>query len=115
MKNECPRRSGRSRHQRWALTLPLLSHRRARDDKIDSAEAFKLSTAVHSALTPREARDVVKMLCDDDDGLPREDILAAVAASRASGQQGSTTAYKTGPTGRNLAHNEAVEFGKAKM
>ena len=55
---------------------------RARDDKIDSANAFAQATAVHKALTPREAHDVVKMLCDDDAGAPRADVEAAVAASR---------------------------------
>ena len=55
---------------------------RARDDKVASADAFAKATNVHAALTPRELQDVVKMLCDDETGLPRQDIEAAISAAR---------------------------------
>ena len=55
---------------------------RARDDKVESADAFAKATNVHAALTPRELQGVVKMLCDDETGLPRADIETAISASR---------------------------------
>ena len=50
---------------------------------MESADAFAEATDVHAALTERELQDVLKMLCDDEFGQPREDVAAAVAASRA--------------------------------
>ena len=57
---------------------------RARDDKVESADAFAKATNVHAALTPRELLDVVKMLCDDETGQPRRDIEEAVSAAGAT-------------------------------
>ncbi len=54
---------------------------RVRDDKVLSAEGFARATNVHAALTERELNDVLKMLCDDESGVPRQDIKAAVAAA----------------------------------
>jgi hypothetical protein len=31
---------------------------------------------VHAALTQRELKDVIRMLCDDENGAPRRDIEA---------------------------------------
>lgn len=53
-----------------------------RDDKVESADAFAEATNVHAALTERELQDVVNMLCDDEAGLPRQDIEAAVLAAQ---------------------------------
>ena len=77
-----------SGEERWAMLTCIVPtfvrDLRARDDKVGPADAFARATAVHGALTERETADVIKMLCDDDDGLPRADIEAAVAASRQS-------------------------------
>ena len=37
---------------------------------------------MHAALTGRELQDVLHMLCDDEMGVPREDIEKAVSESR---------------------------------
>ena len=55
---------------------------RARDDKVESADAFARATNVHAALTGRELQDVLHMLCDDEMGVPRKDIEKAVVDSR---------------------------------
>lgn len=74
-----------SDEERWAMltcVVPsFVRDLRARDDKVNSADAFAKATRVHSALTPRELRDVLKMLCDDETGRPRQDIEAAISAS----------------------------------
>ena len=71
--------------ERWAMLMCIVPSfvrdLRARDDKVGSADAFAQSAAVHSALTPRELRDVVRMLCDDENGRPRADIEAACLAA----------------------------------
>lgn len=73
-----------SGEERWAMLTCIVPSfvrdLRARDDKVESADAFAKATNIHAALTPRELRDVVRMLCDDEAGLPRKDIEAAVAA-----------------------------------
>ena len=75
-----------SGEERWAMLTCIVPSfvrdLRARDDKVQSAEAFARATNVHAALTLRELHDVVRMLCDDEAGLPRQDIEAAVAAAR---------------------------------
>ena len=75
-----------SGEERWAMLTcivpSLVRDLRARDDKVESADAFANAKKVHGALTPRELQDVVGMLCDDETGLPRKDIEAAVAAGR---------------------------------
>jgi hypothetical protein len=75
-----------SGEERWAMLTCIVPSfvrdLRARDDKVESADAFAKATKVHAALTPRELDDVLKMLCDDEDGLPRQDIEAAVSAAR---------------------------------
>ncbi len=72
--------------ERWAMLTCIVPSfvrdLRARDDKVESADAFAKATNVHAALTKRELRDVVKMLCDDEAGVPRQDIEAAVSAAR---------------------------------
>ena len=77
-----------SGEERWAMLTCIVPSfvrdLRARDDKVESADAFAKATDVHAALTPRELGDVVKMLCDDDAGLPRKDIEAAVLAAHAT-------------------------------
>ena len=69
--------------ERWAMLTCIIPSfvrdLRARDDKVESADAFAKATDVHAALTPREMQDVLKMLCDDEAGQPRQDIEAAVA------------------------------------
>ena len=69
--------------ERWAMLTCIIPSfvrdLRARDDKVESANAFAKATDVHAALTPREMQDVLKMLCDDEAGQPRGDIEAAVA------------------------------------
>ncbi|MDA1300916.1 MAG: phytanoyl-CoA dioxygenase family protein [Proteobacteria bacterium] len=71
--------------ERWAMLTCIVPSfvrdLRARDDKVESADAFANATDVHAALTPRELRDVLKMLCDDEAGQPRRDIETAVAAA----------------------------------
>ena len=77
-----------SGEERWAMLTCIVPSfvrdLRARDDKDGSAEAFARSTAVHKHLTPREAKDVLKMLCDDEAGQPREDIERTVLGGRAA-------------------------------
>ncbi len=72
--------------ERWAMLTCIVPSfvrdLRERDDKVESADAFAKATNVHSALTARELRDVVNMLCDDEAGLPRQDIEAAVMAAQ---------------------------------
>lgn len=69
--------------ERWAMLMCIVPSfvrdLRARDDKVKSADAFAQSTAVHSALTPREVKDVIRMLGDDEHGNPRPEIEAACA------------------------------------
>ncbi|XOV89757.1 MAG: phytanoyl-CoA dioxygenase family protein [Pseudomonadota bacterium] len=71
--------------ERWAMLTCIIPSfvrdLRARDDKVNSAEAFARAKKVHAALSPRELQDVLRMLCDDEAGRPREDIAAAVAAA----------------------------------
>jgi len=55
---------------------------RARDDKVESADAFAKATNVHSALSDRELRDVLQMLCDDESGNSRVDIETAIFENR---------------------------------
>jgi hypothetical protein len=73
-----------SGEERWAMLTCIVPSfvrdLRARDDKVESADAFAKATSVHAALTPRELRDVVKMLCDDETGEPRPDIEETVSA-----------------------------------
>ena len=75
--------------ERWAMLTCIVPSfvrdLRARDDKVESADAFAGASRVHAALTPRELRDVVKMLCDDEAGEPRQDVEAAVLAASANG------------------------------
>lgn len=72
-----------SGEERWAMLTCIVPSYvrdlRARDDKVESADAFAEATNVHSALTPRELQDVIKMLCDDEMGLPRPEIEKAVS------------------------------------
>jgi hypothetical protein len=74
-----------SGEERWAMLTCIVPSfvrdLRARDDKVESADAFAKAANVHAALTPRELQDVVKMLCDDEAGQPRQDVEAAVAKS----------------------------------
>ena len=71
--------------ERWAMLTCIVPSfvrdLRERDDKVESADAFARAADVHGALTQRELDDVLKMLCDDDTGQPRQDIAAAVAAN----------------------------------
>lgn len=73
--------------ERWAMLMCIVPSfvrdLRARDDKVGSADAFARATAVHGALTPRELKDVIVMLCDDENGQPRPEIEAACAQPRA--------------------------------
>lgn len=75
-----------SGEERWAMLTCIVPSfvrdLRARDDKVESADAFAKATRVHAALTPRELQDVVRMLCDDEAGAPRQDIEAAISAAR---------------------------------
>jgi hypothetical protein len=77
-----------SGEERWAMLTCIVPSfvrdLRARDDKVESADAFAKATNVHAALTPRELQDVVKMLCDDEMGRPRQDIEVAVSAAPAT-------------------------------
>jgi ectoine hydroxylase-related dioxygenase (phytanoyl-CoA dioxygenase family) len=77
-----------SGEMRWAMLTCIVPSfvrdLRARDDKIASADAFAQATAVHAALTPRELKDVIRMLCDDDQGAPRPEIEAACGLARAA-------------------------------
>jgi hypothetical protein len=72
-----------SGEERWAMLTCIVPSfvrdLRERDDKVESADAFSKATNVHGALTPRELRDVLNMLCDDEAGQPRQDVEAAVA------------------------------------
>ena len=72
--------------ERWAMLTCIVPSfvrdLRARDDKVESADAFARATNVHAALTGRELQDVLHMLCDDEMGVPREDIEKAVSESR---------------------------------
>lgn len=72
--------------ERWAMLTCILPSfvrdLRARNDKVRSADAFARATNIHAALSPRELRDVLNMLCDDEEGRPRQDIEAAVSATR---------------------------------
>lgn len=74
-----------SGEERWAMLTCIVPSfvrdLRARDDKVESADAFAKAAKVHAELTPRELQDVLKMLCDDEDGHPRKDIAAAVPAA----------------------------------
>jgi ectoine hydroxylase-related dioxygenase (phytanoyl-CoA dioxygenase family) len=74
--------------ERWAMLTCIVPSfvrdLRARDDKEGSAEAFARSAAVHKHLTPREAKDVLSMLCDDEAGAPRRDIERIVLSERAA-------------------------------
>ena len=74
--------------ERWAMLTCIVPSfvrdLRARDDKVESADAFAKASGVHAALTPRELDDVVKMLCDDEVGMPRRDIETAIGALGAS-------------------------------
>ena len=74
-----------SGEERWAMLTCIVPSfvrdLRARDDKVESADAFAKAASVHAALTHRELQDVVKMLCDDEEGLPRQDIEEAVSAN----------------------------------
>ncbi len=74
-----------SGEERWAMLSCIVPSfvrdMRVRDDKVLSAEGFARATNVHAALTERELNDVLKMLCDDESGVPRQDIKAAVAAA----------------------------------
>ena len=76
-----------SGRERWAMQTCIVPSfvrdLRERDEKVESADAFAGATRIHAALTERELQDVMKMLCDDEFGQPREDVAAAVAASRA--------------------------------
>ena len=72
--------------ERWAMLTCIVPSfvrdLRARDDKVESADAFANATNVHSALSDRELRDVLQMLCDDERGVPRVDIETAVFEAR---------------------------------
>ena len=72
--------------ERWAMLTCIVPSfvrdLRARDDKVESADAFAIATNVHEALTDRELQDVLHMLCDDERGVPRVDIETAVFETR---------------------------------
>ena len=72
--------------ERWAMLTCIVPSfvrdLRARDDKVESADAFANATSVHSALSDRELWDVLQMLCDDESGDPRADIETAIFKNR---------------------------------
>ena len=72
--------------ERWAMLTCIVPSfvrdLRARDDKVESADAFAKATNVHSALSDRELRDVLQMLCDDESGNSRVDIETAIFENR---------------------------------
>lgn len=74
-----------SGEERWAMLTCIVPSfvrdLRARDDKVASADAFANASAIHAQLTPRELDDILKTLCDDEAGVPREDIRRAIAGN----------------------------------
>ena len=74
-----------SGQERWAMLTCIVPSfvrdLRARDDKVASAEAFANATEVHAALTPREIDDILTTLCDDESGVPRQDIRQSIFGS----------------------------------